>query len=62
MAKVIIKHNPRTEQTWEDLDNYREFCVDYGYKFNESDLYNFRSYAFQQFNKHVKACPCVKKN
>jgi hypothetical protein len=57
MAKVIIKHNPRTEQTWEDLDNYREFCVDHGYKFNESDLYNFRSYAFQQFNKHSQGKP-----
>jgi hypothetical protein len=52
MAKPIIKHNPRTEQTLDDLDQYREFCVDYGYKFNEADLYNFRSYAFQQFNKH----------
>ena len=36
MAKPIIKHNPRTEQTLDDLDQYREFCVDYGYKFNES--------------------------
>ena len=22
--------------------------------FNEADLYNFRSYAFQQFNKHAQ--------
>ena len=57
MAKPIIKHNPRTEQTLDDLDQYREFCVDYGYKFNEADLYNFRSYAFQQFNKHSQGKP-----
>jgi hypothetical protein len=31
--------------------------VDYGYKFNEADLYNFRSYAFQQFNKHSQGKP-----
>ena len=51
MAKPVIKHNPRTQQVWEDLDRYREFVQDYGYRFNEADLYNFRSYAFQQFNK-----------
>jgi hypothetical protein len=29
-----------------------EFCQDYGYRFNEADLYNFKSYAWQQFNKY----------
>jgi len=54
MAKPQIKHNPRTQQVWEDLDRYREFVQDYGYRFNEADLYNFRSYAFQQFNKFAQ--------
>jgi hypothetical protein len=30
---------------------FLEFCQDYGYRYNESDLYNFKSYAWQQFNK-----------
>jgi hypothetical protein len=54
MAKPIIKPNARTQQVLEDLDLYREFCVSYGYRYNEADLYNFRSYAFQQFNKHAQ--------
>ena len=53
MARPQIKPNARTQQVWEDLDRYREFVQDYGYRFNEADLYNFRSYAFQQFNKYA---------
>ena len=52
MAKPTIKPNARTQQVLKDLDLYREFCVSYGYRYNEADLYNFRSYAFQQFNKY----------
>ena len=51
MAKTQIKPNARVQQTLEDLDKFREFVADYGYRFNEADLYNFKSYAFQQFNK-----------
>ena len=57
MAKPIIKTNTRTQQVWEDLERYLEFCQDYGYRWNEADLYNFRSYAFQQFNKHTQNKP-----
>jgi hypothetical protein len=28
-----------------------EFCRDYGYRFREEDLYNFKAYAWQQYNK-----------
>ena len=51
MSKPQIKPNARVEQTLEDLDKFREFVVDYGYRFNEADLYNFKSYAWQQYNK-----------
>jgi len=34
-----------------DLDNFREFCKGYGYRFNEADLYNNKAYAFQQYGK-----------
>jgi len=43
MAKPTFKTNPRTQQVLEDLDLYREFCQDFGYRWNEADLYNFRS-------------------
>lgn len=51
MAKPSFKPNPKVTEIFDALDNLREFCQDYGYRFNEADLYNFKSYAWQQFNK-----------
>ena len=36
---------------FDDLDNFKDFCRDYGYRYNEKDLYNWKSYAWQQYNK-----------
>jgi len=36
---------------FDDLDSFRDFCRDYGYRYNEKDLYNWKSYAWQQYNK-----------
>jgi len=52
MAKPTIKSNPRVTEIYEDLEKYLEFCQDYGYRYNEADLYNFKSYAWQQYNKY----------
>lgn len=54
MAKIIIKPNHRVREIFEDLENLQEFCQDYGYKFNEADLYNFKSYAWQQYSKYAQ--------
>lgn len=54
MAKPTFKSNSRVNQIFEDLEKYLEFCLDYGYRYNEIDLYNWKSYAFQQFNKHTQ--------
>jgi hypothetical protein len=51
MAKPTIKPNPKVTQILDDLEQFLEFCRNYGYKFNEADLYNWKSYAYQQFNK-----------
>lgn len=51
MAKPQIKSNPRVAELFDDLDQYLDFCRDYGYRYNEADLYNFKSYAWQQFSK-----------
>ena len=59
MGKTVkFKKNPRTLQVWEDLDAYREFCRDFGYIFRENDLYNMRTYPFQQFNKFRNGKNC----
>jgi hypothetical protein len=38
-------------QIFDDLDKYRNFCRDYGYRFNEADLYNTRSGNYKQFQR-----------
>ena len=61
MAKPHIQPNARVNQIFEDLEKYLAFCQDYGYKFNESDLYNQRSYIYRQFTKFSTGKP-VKDN
>jgi hypothetical protein len=51
MGKREYRPNPRALQIMEELSNFLEFCRDFGYRFNEGDLYNFKSYAWQQYNK-----------
>ena len=53
MAKLQLKSNPRVNQLLNDLEQYQQFCADYGYKFDEAALYDMRSYPFQQFSKCV---------
>lgn len=38
---------------FEDLENFRDFCVQYGYRFDEANLYNMRQYSFQQYMKYA---------
>jgi len=52
MGKPQHKPNPRAIAIMDDLERYQEFCVEYGYRFREEDLYNFKSYAWQQYNKY----------
>jgi hypothetical protein len=52
MAKPTFKPNPRMTEIFDDLDKFLEFCQEYGYRYNEGDLYNFRSYAWQQYSKY----------
>ena len=51
MARPTFKPNPKVTEIFEDLEIFQEFCQDYGYRYNEADLYNNRVYAFQQFRK-----------
>ena len=54
MGKREFRPNPRALAIMEDLDLFCEFCVDYGYRYNEADLYNFKAYAWQQYNKFTQ--------
>ena len=51
MAKQNVQSNPRVQQIFEDLEKYLDFCVGYGYKYNEAELYDQRSYVYRQYTK-----------
>ena len=57
MAKNTTKTTNHVNQIFNDLDIYRNFCREYGYKFNEADLYNQKSYIFRQFQKFITGKP-----
>jgi hypothetical protein len=57
MAKPNIQHNPKVKQIFEDLEKYLTFCQDFGYKFDEADLYNQRSYVYRQYSKFATGKP-----
>lgn len=44
-------------QIFNDLDKYRDFCRDYGYKFNEADLYSSKSFVYRQFQRFITGKP-----
>ena len=42
-VKKYLRMKPEVSRIFDDLDEYRVFCVNQGYFFDESDLYNDRS-------------------
>lgn len=52
MSQVIVKSSAVTNEIFEDLEKYLDFCRDFGYKFNEKELYDNKSYTYRQFLKH----------
>jgi hypothetical protein len=53
MAKIQIKANPRVTAIFNDLEKYLDFCKEYGYKFDEAELYSNKSNAYRQYTKMV---------
>lgn len=53
MAKHTFQPNPRVHQIFDDLDDYRKFCVEYGYKFDEATLYDMRNYVYRLHTKQI---------
>ena len=53
MAKPSLKSNPRVVEIFNDLEVFLEFCQDYGYKFDETSLYDMRSFAYRQHQKQL---------
>jgi hypothetical protein len=51
MSKITIRPNPQVSEVFDLLEKYLDFCREYGYRYSENDINNFRSYAWQQFTK-----------
>ena len=51
MGKTTYQLHPKVREIHDDLEKFLAFCREYGYRYNEADLYNWKSYAYQQFNK-----------
>ena len=54
MAKLTFQPNPRVRQLFDDLERYKEFCVDFGYKYDEASLYDMRNYVYRQHSKQLQ--------
>ena len=54
MSKLQFKSNPKVHAIFDDLEGFMLFCQDFGYRFNEADLYNWKSYAYQQYSKFAQ--------
>lgn len=53
MAKPTFKPNARVNQIFDDLEKYLSFCQDFGYKFDESTMYDMRSFVYRQHTKQL---------
>lgn len=49
-----LRMKPEVKTIFEDLENYRKFCVDYGYPFDEAHLYNERTPGYSEYVKMTK--------
>ena len=54
MTKRQFQPNAKTREVQDDLEKFLGFCRDYGYRYDPAELYNWKSYAFQQYNKFLQ--------
>ena len=47
------KNSSKVQKVFEDLEKLLQFCKDYGYRYDEADLYSNRSYVWRQYTKFV---------
>lgn len=49
--------NTNINQVFNDLDKLRDFCREFGYRYDERDLYNTRSNTYKQFQRNAAGKP-----
>ena len=53
MKKYNFQPNPKLHQIFDDLEKYKEFCVDYGYVYDEAHLYDMKQFSYRQHTKQL---------
>jgi hypothetical protein len=43
--------NQNVNRVFNDLENFKVFCVEYGFVFNEADLYKRNAHAYLQYER-----------
>jgi hypothetical protein len=43
--------NQNVKRVFNDLENFKVFCVEYGFVFNEADLYKRSAHAYLQYER-----------
>lgn len=51
--KKYLRMKPEVVKIFDELDDYRQFCVDFGHIYNQADLGNERS-PYADFQRHKK--------
>ena len=54
-GKSNMIKNRTVARVFNDLDDYRDFCVNFGYVFNEKDLYKRNSLAYVQYERYRRS-------
>lgn len=49
-----LRMKPEVTDIFNDLEQYKKFCIDYGYVFDEAHLYNERSQAYNEYLKFTR--------
>lgn len=44
---------PEINKIFDELDTYRAFCVEFGHRYDEKDLFNYKS-SYGQFDRYRK--------
>lgn len=52
-AKSIVANN----RIFTDLTKYQDFCREYGFIYNEADLYQQKNYIYRQYQKFASGKP-----
>lgn len=57
MAKYQQKSNPKVTEIFEELERFKDVCVEYGYVFNEAHLGDMNSFPYRQYQRALTGKP-----